>query len=108
MINAISIALSGLNTASARLNASAQNIANATKTVDLSDDNNLQPAPSDINFNTTSNSLETRLTADIFNNSFTEEIVNVKTAEIAYRANLEVIQTTGELFDELINAFDDE
>lgn len=108
MINAISIALSGLNAASSRLNASATNIANAftenytpldtTSKTDKAGgvQTTLIPRIADEN---------NGFSADI---SLSEEIIDLKVAELAYKANLKTINVAGDLFDELINVFDDE
>lgn len=36
-----------------------------------------------------------------------EDIIDIKVAEIEYKANLEVLETTGELQDELLKVFDE-
>jgi len=102
MINAISIALSGLNAASTRLNASASNIAN-TLTENFVPQNTITRTKSSGGVQTTIiNSLPP------VENNLTTEIVNIKTAKLAYKANLKTIAVTGELFDELLDSFNDE
>lgn len=71
MINAITTALSGLNTASKQIEQSAQSIAES---------------PS--------------------NEQLIEDIVDIKVAETAYKANLAVIKVADELTEELLHAFD--
>lgn len=39
---------------------------------------------------------------------FSEEAVNILQAEVAYKANLEVIETTNELTDELLDTLNDD
>ncbi len=72
MINAITSALSGLNTASKQVEQSAQNIASPT-----------------------------------LDSNVIEDIVDIKVAETAYKANIEVIKVTDELTDELLKIFDE-
>lgn len=108
MINAISIALSGLNAASTRLNASASNIANAftenytpldtTSKTDQIGGVQATLIPRQVNTNST-------FSPDI---SFAEEIIDLKVAELAYKANLQTIDVAGDLFDELVGIFDDD
>ncbi len=132
MTNAIGIALTGLNSASLRLNASASNIANLNTVGSLSDESNAPYTP----ITTQSNSLgsitggvQTEIIpqnpafvpaydadspfADedgiigVPNVNLAEEVVNIKLAEIAYKANLKTIDVAGELFDELLDSFND-
>lgn len=114
-----------------RLNASASNIANALTTGSLNDPENVPYTPLD----TTSQAqgaetggVQTNYTArdpafipaydpdspfadengiiGAPNVSFAEEIVNMKLAEFAYKANINTIKTAGELFDEVLDIFD--
>ncbi len=98
MITSIGIALTGLNSATLRLNASASNIANVSTNTDES---NAGHAPLTTNqpFTPTfdTNSPFTDLASDI---------VNMKLAEISYKANLNTIKVAGNMFDELLNATD--
>jgi len=131
MTNAIGIALTGLNSASLRLNASASNIANLNTVGSLTDENNAPYTP----ITTQSKSLGSvtgGVQTDIIpqnpafvpaydadspfadengiigipNINLAEEIVNIKLAEISYKANLKTIDVAGELFDELLDSFD--
>lgn len=135
MMNTISIALSGLNAATNRVNTSASNIANMSTAGSIEDGGQ---APYD--------ALTTRQTAlsdqsgngqgvrsDVvsagrgfvpsyapdspFANSdgiigapnvdLAEEAVNLNLAEITYKANVSVIKTAEEMSDELLRIFDD-
>ncbi len=129
MTNAIGIALTGLNSASLRLNASASNIANAGSSGSLTDKNNAPYTPK----TTQSKALDlggvqTQITdkSPAFtpaydanspfadengligapNVSYEEEIITMKLAEISYKANLNTIKVSQEMFDELLNTFD--
>lgn len=131
MTNAIGIALTGLNSASLKLNASASNIANLNTVGSLTDENNAPYTP----ITTQSKSLGSvtgGVQTDIIpqnpafvpaydadspfadengligvpNINLAEEIVNIKLAEISYKANLKTIDVAGELFDELLDSFD--
>lgn len=79
MINAISIALSGLNAATTKLNTSASNIAN------------LQSEGSD----------------DVSETNLTEDLVNMKIAKTEYKANIATLKTAEEMSDELLRLFDE-
>tara|TARA_R110001592_G_scaffold144484_2_gene367618 strand:- start:4550 stop:4945 length:396 start_codon:yes stop_codon:yes gene_type:complete len=131
MINAIGIALTGLNSASLRLNASASNIANINTVGSLTDTNNAPYTPVSAQSSSlgTTGGVRTDLLprspafvpaydpnspfADangiigVPNTDLAEEIVNAKLAEISYKANLKTIETAGTLFDSLLDAFDD-
>lgn len=72
MINTITSALSGLNTASKQVEQSAANIAKGGETSQL-----------------------------------IEDIVDIKVAETAYKANIETIKVANELTQELLEAFDE-
>jgi len=129
MLDAISTALSGLNAASRRVEASASNIANSTSTSPLSDEN----APSAL---TTAQSAQENggVRSQIIpreagiverfapdspfaneqgfvgtpNVNLAEEAVNLRLAEIAYKANISTLQATSEISDALLDIFDDE
>ncbi len=102
MINAISIALSGLDSASTRLNASASNIANAfTENYTPVDTTSTADASGGVQTTITNRPAP-------FENDLTTEIVDLKVAELAYKANLQTIEVAGDLFDELIDTFNDE
>ena len=131
MTGAISIALSGLNAASLRLNASASNIANFATAGSLTDPDNAPYTPL-ITQNTALDNGGVQAEyapkpnpfvpaydpdspfadADGFigapNVDLAEEIVNLKLAEISYKANLNTIKAQGNLFDELLGVFDDD
>ncbi len=130
MTNAIGIALTGLNSASLRLNASASNIANISTTGSLTDQNNLPYTP----LTTSSKSID--ITGGVQtqtipvnqpfiptydpdspfadqngiigapNIDLAQEIVNMKLAEISYKANLNTIKVADSMFDELQNSLD--
>ncbi len=128
MVDAISTALSGLNAASNRIEASASNIANSTTTSAL-DDENAAPAL------TTAQSAEENggVRSQIIpkdpgiverfapnspfanedgvvgapNVNLAEEAVNLKLAETAYRANIATIKTANEISEALLDIFDD-
>jgi len=72
MINAITSALSGLNTASKQVEQSAERVSNPTE-----------------------------------QSNVIEDIVDIKTSQVAYEANIEVIKTADELSQELLKAFDE-
>lgn len=102
MINAISIALTGLNAASTRLNVSANNIANSLT-------ENYTPLDTQLKSQGIGGVTTTIIErSPPFENDLATEIVDMKMAELAYKANLNTIKVSGELFDELLNAFDDE
>ena len=130
MTNAITIALSGLNSATQRLNASASNIANAFTSGSLEEGEQAPYTPLD----TTSSAdalggVQTKIVprdnpfsaayepnspfanedgiVGVPNVDLAEEAVNLKIAEISYKANLNSIKVAGELFDELLDALDD-
>ncbi len=130
MTNAIGIALSGLNSATQRLNASASNIANAFTSGSLEEGGQAPYTPLD----TTSKAdaaggVQTQIiprnnpvavaydpnsphaNAEGFvggpNVDLAEEAVNLKLAELSYKANLNTIKVAGEIFDELLDAVDD-
>lgn len=131
MISAIGIALTGLQSASTRLNASTSNIANFGTTGSLTDPDNAPYTP----LTTESKAIDVPggVQTNIIpranpytpaydpdspyadangiigtpNVDFAEEIVNIKLAELSYKANLKTIETVGQLFDELIDTVSD-
>lgn len=129
MTDAITIALSGLNSATLRLNASASNIANAQVAGRL---DGTAPRPySALTTQSQANSaggVQTQIVqtqtpfvpafdqnspfADdngliaIPNVNLAEDIVQLKLAEISYKANLKTLSVAGDLFDELLDSFD--
>ena len=131
MINAIGIALTGLNSASLRLNASASNIANLNTVGSLTDPDNAPYTPITTQsealgevggvktefipktpafvpaFDADSPFADENGIIGVPNVDLAEEIVNLKIAEISYKANLKTIDVAGELFDELLDTFDD-
>lgn len=131
MTNAIGIALTGLNSAVLRLNASASNIANVSTTGSLADTDHA-PYTTITTQSTalgTIGGVHTEFTAQepaftpayaqdspfadengligVPNVSLAEELVNLKLAAISYKANLSTIKVAGELFDELLDTFRD-
>lgn len=130
MINAIGTALSGLNAASLRLNASASNIANVSTAGSLDDPSkapytpkttqskalsdpggvateivNKQPAfiPA---YNPDSPFANQDGLVGAPNVDLAEEAVTMKLAETAYKANVSVIKTAEDMFGELLETFD--
>ncbi len=136
MLDAISIALTGLDASAKKAGAAASNIANMTTTGALSAENG--PAPytpqtvvqSTIT-DTNGNSLGVKSTfaakdpafvpayspnapfADsagligVPNVDMAEEAVNLKLAELSYKANLKTIETEKEMSEELFRIFDE-
>ena len=131
MINTISIALTGLNAATQKLNAAASNVANITTAGSLDDKNN---TPYDA-LTTRQTSLQNGgVKSEIvssgrpfvpsfdpdspFANSegiigtpnvdLAEEAVNFTLAELTYKANISTLKTAEEMSDELLNIFDDD
>lgn len=98
MINAIDTALTGLHSASREINRSAANIVRGTS---LSASSQSQPTQNTDIPSTTPQNITAIQDIDV-----AAEIVNIKLAEISYKANLSVIETAGDLFDELLSAFD--
>lgn len=131
MENTIGIAISGLNSAALRLQASASNISNIRTTGSLTDPD--KPAyeaqttqstslsqgggvhteivtreppttvifdPSDVHADENGLVMAPDVNAD-------EELVLMKMAEQAYKSNVMVIKTAGEMFDTLIDAMED-
>lgn len=131
MAGTINIALSGLNAATQRLNASAQNIANLqtvgslqegqqapftpVETVQSASENggvraNIVPrnTPFVPTFDPDSPFADENGIIGVPNINLAEEAVNLILAELSYKANLSVIETASELDQELLNIFDDE
>lgn len=130
MLDAIKSSLSGLQAASKQVNASASNIAGASVVgaVDPADGPSAyQPVDVVQTTNGTGGVSATTVNRDpasftafdpdssfanaqgevsVPNVDYTTEIVNLKLAEIAYKANLAVLRTTRELSQELLSRFD--
>ena len=135
MINTLSISVSGLIAQSTKIAASASNIANASVS-GTSDPNDLSDpyTPLDVSLTSTSQNgvasgvsatVITRTPASVIsyspdspladesgtiavpNVNINEEIVNTIQASQAYKANLQLIPTTQEMFDALLNALDE-
>jgi len=131
MINAIGIALSGLNAATERDNAAASNVANITTAGSLEAGGK---APYDALTTTQSAQDQGGVRSEVvsagrpfvpsfapdspFANSegligtpnvdLAEEAVNLNLAELTYKANIGVLKTAEEMSDELLSIFDDE
>lgn len=100
MIKAIDTAITGLNTASAQINRSAQRIASSTALSPLSPQKTgAIPAQ-----NTPQGVLAIQEQAQ--SGDLVTDIINLKTASLSYKANLKTIETVNEIFDELLDAFD--
>ena len=129
MINTIGIALTGLNSASLRVNASASNIANAFTSGSLEEGGQAPYTP----LTTTSAAQEqggvtTQYTVQtpaftpaydpdspfaneegyigVPNVDIAEEAINLKLAEISYKANISVVKTAESMFDALLDSVD--
>lgn len=101
MIKAIDTAIVGLNTASAQINRSAQRIASSTALSPISPPNTGQiPAQ-----NAPQGAIAIQEQAQSGN--LVTDIVNLKIASLSYQANLKTIETVNDLFDDLLDAFDD-
>lgn len=130
MVSSINIGISGLQAATARLNASAANIANFTTSGSLTDPDNAPYTPQDVTYqsqgdggvlaNTVSRdpAFVPAFDADspfadengfigVPNISLSSEIVNLKLAELSYKANIQTIETSSDLFEELLDTFDE-
>lgn len=135
MMNAISIALSGLNAATKRLTASAANIANI-QTVGSLEDGKQAPysaltttqksqsiggeaagvhadivtkkVPYSPAFSPGSPFADENGVIGVPNVDLAEEAVNLNLAEIAYKANLKSIKAAEKLTEELLNILDEE
>lgn len=130
MGNAIGIALTGLNSSSLKLYASASNIANMRSTGSLSDHDYPSYEAQTTQTTTGTGGVYTKIvtrhpaTTVAFdpnasyadengmvsapNVNMEEELVTMKMAETAYKANAQTIRTAGEMFDTIINAIDDD
>lgn len=130
MTNAIGIALSGLNAATQRVVASASNIANAFTSGSVDDSAN--PPYTPVTTQSRSQGETGGVLTDIVpkanpfsqayspdspfaneegiiavpNVDLAEEAVNLKLAEISYKANLNTIKVQSELYDALLNSVD--
>lgn len=136
MVNAISIALSGLNAASKKLQASASNIANLQTVGSLQEggqapytpQTTVQEAQTDSEENGQGVSSEIIPRNNPFvpafdpdspfadeegiigvpNINLAEEIVNFKLAELNFKANIKTLETAEELSDELLRIVDED
>lgn len=136
MMNAISIALSGLSAATKKLNASAANIANLQSTGSLEEGRQApfnpltteQTAQTDTEgspqgvrteivprqnpfvptFDPDSPFADENGIIGLPNVNLAEEAVNQIQAELAFKANIATIKTAENLSDELLNIFDEE
>ena len=131
MTNAIGIALSGLHSASTKLNASANNIANtlsvgsldgseqapytAQTTVSYAQDSKTggvltKIVPKDPGFIAAyapnSPLADENGVVGVPNADYAEDIVHMKFAELSYKANIGVIKTASEMSKELLSLFD--
>lgn len=132
MIKAIGIALTGLNAATQRLNASASNIANLTTEGSLEEggqapysalttvSKSLGNTPGGVRtdvvaknppyvpaYSPDSPFADEQGIVGVPNVSLEEEIVNLKLSEITYKANIATIKASENLSDELLSLFDD-
>ena len=129
MVDAISTALSGLNAATKRVEASASNIANSTTAGTLQGENQAFSAltvsqssleqggvraeiiPKDPgiveSFSPNSPFANEDGIIGVPNVNLAEEAVNLQLAEVAYKANIQVLNTINEINDELLNSFDE-
>jgi flagellar basal-body rod protein FlgC len=129
MIKSINIALSGLNAATNKLNASASNIANLQTTGALKGDGPRPFTPVTTQQTTSDNGgVNSKIVArnqpftpafdpdspfadengiiGVPNVNLAEEAVNLTLAKLQYQANLKVIDIASQLSDELLNAVD--
>lgn len=131
MIGAISTALTGLFAASKRVEASASNIANVSSAGSLDPGDPIQPYQALTTVQTSNESGGTSATnipkkpgfvnayapdspfanaageIGVPNVDLAEEAVNLKLAEISYKANISVLKTASAMSDELLNTFDE-
>lgn len=136
MINSISIALSGLTAASKKAEATASNVANLTTTGSLEAGGQAPYTPLETTQQATNinNGEATGVRSNIIQRStqpfvpsydpdspfanaegligvpnidLATEVVNLNVAELTYKANIEVIKTSEEMFDALLDAFDE-
>ena len=135
MIGTINIALSGLEAATKKINASASNIANLQTVGSLEENeqapyNPLTTQQTSLNINENGAGVRTDIVSanrpfvpsfdpdspfanaqgliGVPNINLAEETVNLIVAELNYKANLETLETASELSDELLDIFDDE
>lgn len=136
MVNAISIALSGLQAATKQLNASASNIANlqtvgsleaggqepyspltTRQNTQIDSDGNVLGVKSEViprntpfvpSFDPDSPFANEEGIIGVPNIDLATESVNVKLASLTFKANLEVIEAQEELSDELLKIFDED
>ena len=132
MTNAIGIALTGLHSASLRLNASASNIANINTAGSLTDSSSppytpvttqskavavpggvqtqtiAKPDPFTPSYAPDSPFADESGIIGVPNVNLAEEAVNSKLAALSYKANINTIKVAGELFDTLLDVFEDE
>ena len=126
MLNAIGIALSGLQTASRKAEASANNIANM-QTPDYEPLTTAQTAQADSSGNGQGVSSRNIPKTQPFTPSYApdspfadnkgyvnapnvdlaEEAVNMTLAETTYKANIAIIKTVNEMTDEMLKTFDE-
>lgn len=131
MIGAISTALTGMFAASKRVEASANNIANMSSAGSLDPAKPRQPYEAQTTVQIANESGGTTATnipkkpgfvnayapdspfanaqgeVGVPNVDLAEEAVNLKIAEITYKANASVIKTASEMSDALLNTFDE-
>ena len=131
MINALPISLSGLNAASRQAQAAASNIANAGTSGAISEENgppayqaqdvllsstvisssgsgvNASLVPRDpstlVAFDPDSPFADSEGLVSVPNVDVAEELVNLKLAELSYKANISVIETQNDLSEELLD-----
>jgi len=130
MIKAITTALTGLNASTKKVENSASNIANSSSAGSLDPEHAKQPYSNQITTqetNKTGGVTVNTTTKDpgfipsyspdspfadkngligVPNTDLTEEIVNIKMAELNYKANLKVIQTASQMQNDLIKSLD--
>ena len=130
MVNAITIALSGLTSATQRLNASASNIANASTSGSLEPGGQAPYTPLTTQSRAQgdtggvltdvvprNNAISTAYAPDspfanskgyigVPNVDLAEEAVNMKLAQLSYKANLSTIKVQKQIFDELLQTVD--
>lgn len=129
MINSIGIALSGLNSASQHVNASASNIANALTSGSTDPSKKQAYTPVDItNTAQKDGGVQSRITqrSPAFNLSYSpnspfadsegyintpnvdiaQEIIQMKLASLSYKANAKVLATSEEQINTLLDTFD--
>ena len=133
MVDAISTALSGLQAASKQVEASASNIANITTAGSLDPDSGLS-APYEAQITVQESLEQGGVKSQIIpknpgiverfapsspfvneegligapNVNLTEEIVTLKLAETAYKANITTLKAVSEINDALLNIFDED